>query len=426
MMIIAKRYLLVLVAVALLFSCGNRSTSGREKKEKGLIMWDIAQSEPYTTWWEGYVSEWNAANPDMQVSLEVFETDPYKTKLVGALASNTAADIVYQMAGQESFKYFREGKFVSLEGLLDTGKFTKSVMDLCSVEDQVVCMPLYMAPSYIYYNKRLFEKVGVNVSAWKKPMQPSWEEFSAACNKLRDNGVVPIGLGNADQWPGLFWYQSFQNRFGGNEALYAAMEGRTSYSQDSFIKAAEYMHLMDKNGWLPVGYNGIAGEQKYALFTQEQAAMIYQGSWMLGYIKEGTGSDFRYGFFHFPSFPDGNPGSQMDVMSGVDALWITSSCKEPKKAAEFLNGFAETVRANNFTKETSNISVIRSVVAGGMEGILGEMMVETSKASDYMPWWDVELPAPVAEALLNSIQDITAGTITPQELVQLLDKAVGR
>lgn len=392
-----------------------------------ITMWDIPESEPYTQWWENYVAAFNQANPDIQVKLEVFETEPYKTKLIGALDSGTTADIFYQIAAGDSFKTFDNGKALALDGLLDTDKFTEAGLANCRHNGKIVCMPLYFAPNFWFYNKAMFEKAGVDVKQWGDPMQPTWDEFLAACDALKAAGITPIALGNGDAWPGLTIYASIQNRLGGNEEFYAAMNGEGQYSAPSFIKAGQLVQLLDERGYFPEGYNGISGEQKYAVFTQEQGAMIFQGPWMLGYIKDGMPADAQIGLFAFPKFPDGKPDAQTDVQGGADALWVSSNSKHPEAAVKFLNGFTDPKTALSFMNDTQNISVIKGVLEGApSDGLVPQMVGLVNQAAHVAPWWDATLPAPVTEELLNNMQALFAREITPEAFVALLQAAAGR
>jgi raffinose/stachyose/melibiose transport system substrate-binding protein len=391
-----------------------------------LTMWDIPESEPYTEWWEDHVAEWNKANPAIQVKMEVFETEPYKTKLIGALASNSTADIFYQFAGGDSYRVYKEGKALALDNLMKVDQFTEVGLSKCRVDGKVVCMPLYIAPALWYYNKAMFAQAGVDPQTWANPLQPTWEEFLAACEALKEAGIVPIALGNADAWPGMMIYSAFANRIGGNDPLFNAISGENggAYTDASFVRAGELVQELNSKGYFPEGYNGIGGEQKYALFTQERGAMIFQGSWMLGYIKSDAPDGFEFGFFNTPSFSEGNPNSQSDVMGGVDALWISANSKNPQQAGEFLNSFVDAEIAKSFASETENISVVKGVMETfSADSVLAQMAQILSSAPSLVPWWDVEMPAPVTEEMMNNMQALFGGEITPQEFSNRLQAA---
>ncbi len=395
-----------------------------------ITMWDVPESEAYTGWWRKHVAQFNADHPDVKVTLEVFETEAYRSKIASALAAGTMPDIFYLPAGPQGFQAYRDGQARSIEGLLDAGKFTEGSMTSCSVEGKLVCLPLYIAPNLFYYNKSMFSTAGVDTSKWANPMQPTWDEFLGACKALKAAGLVPLALGIADNWPGTMYMWSFQNRLGGLDELAAATAGRdgaTFATSKGFKLAAEKVAEIGASGFLPLGYNGIGGGQKYALFTSGQAAIIYQGPWLLGRISAETPTDFSFGFFAFPKMQGGPAAAQEDVLGGFDALFVSAKTQHPEAVASFLNGFAADDAAVAFMRETRNISVVRSALkAGPGEGILGDIAAATARAPHITPWWDNYLPNAVQEEATRQIQGLFDGSVTPAAYLEAMDKAAKR
>jgi raffinose/stachyose/melibiose transport system substrate-binding protein len=396
-----------------------------------ITMWDIPESEPYTAWWRAHVEQFNKEHPDIQVTLEVFETEAYRPKIASALTAGTAADIFYLPAGPQGFQALRDAQARPLDGLLDAGKFTESSMAACSTDGKLACLPLYIAPNLIYYNKKHFAQAGVDPAKWQNPEQPTWTEFLAACDALKAANIVPIALGNADSWPGTMYLWAFQNRLGGLKELGEALNGeggKTFATTPSFQKAAEKVAELGKSGYLPLGYNGIGGGQKYTLFTAGQGAMIFQGPWMLGYIATGAPEGFEYGFFNFPSFPEGPADSQQDVVGGFDAMFVSAKTAHPEAVAAFLNSFAEQKAAVSFMKDTQNISVIKDALAAtsGSNDVIAQIASAVAKAPAITPWWDNYMPPPVHEESTRLIQGLFDGTVTTADYLAAMDKAAGR
>ena len=396
-----------------------------------ITMWDIPESEPYTAWWKAHVAVFNAKHPDIKVTMEVFETEAYRSKIASALASGTAPDIFYLSAGPQGFRALHDGQARALDGILNKDAFTETAMAGCSSEGKLACMPLYIAPNLLFYNKAMFAKAGVDPSAWANPTQPSWAEFMAASAKLKASGTVPLALGNADSWPGTMYLWSFQNRFGGTDELAAATngaDGHTFANTPSFLKAAKEIAKLGQSGYLPLGYNGIGGGQKYALFTNAKAAIIYQGPWVLGRIATGAPKDFSFDFMAFPSLPDGLASSQHDMVGGFDALFVSAKTAHPDAVATFLNSFAEPDAAVSFMNQTQNVSVVKAALAGtaGSDGIIARMAAAVAKVPRITPWWDNYMPNAVIDASNSMIQGLFEGSVTPEAFVAGLDKAAGR
>lgn len=396
---------------------------------KELIVWDIPNSEPYTQWWKDYTDEFNATHPGVKISYEVFDGEVAKAKRQAAAAADALPDILYISPGPEPTQFFRDGKLRSLDGLLKTELWFPSAIEQCSVDGTVACMPMYFAPGYIYYNKKMFATAGVDPQSWANPYQPTWEEFIAACDALKAAGFDPIALGNGDTWPGLWFYWGFQNRFGGNDELYKAINDGGTYQSPSFIKAGELSQELADKGYFTPDFNSYSGTDKYTVFTQGNGAMIYQGTWMLGNITDQAPTDFEFDFFIFPSFTDGNPSSQGDIMAGIDAMWISTNTKYPEIAAEYLNGFADPERALEFVLNTQNIPAVKSVTApaGQENDVLWRMANLISSASGVSPWWDISaLPPAVNEEMISMGQGLLIGEISPEEFAKRLDIAAGR
>jgi raffinose/stachyose/melibiose transport system substrate-binding protein len=394
-------------------------TGGEADEVVELTFWNIVISDTFTSWWEEYVAEWNAANPNVQVTYETFETEAYKSRIAAAVIAGTAPDLFYQIPGPETAAWFDEGKLLPLEGVLDTDRFLPGAQEGCSDSGQMVCVPMYLAPSFIYYNTEQFADAGIDRQDWADPMQPTWDEFLAAGEALKAAGHIPIALGNADNWPGLFYFWAIQNRYGGVDELFNAVEGVGSYTDPSFIKAGELVQQLETNGYFPDGFNGIGGDQTFTIFTQGNGAMIFQGPWVNGIISAEAPEGFEYDFFHFPSFADGDPNAQTDLMSGFDALWINAELPHTQEVADFLEGFYDPDTALDFMLATENISsivgVAEAAAAEGSDPQLSALTEASGFAANFYPWWDWTLQPAVTEQMMSTGQALFISELTPME-----------
>jgi raffinose/stachyose/melibiose transport system substrate-binding protein len=385
-----------------------------------LAFWHI-----HETWWSEYVEKFNEEHPNVTVKLEVFETEAYKPKISSAVIAGTEPCMFYQIPGPETETWLENGEVLKIGDYLDVNRFVPAAQAGCDYKGDFVCMPFYLSPSFFYYNKAMFADAGVDPANWADPMQPTWDEFIAAGEALKEAGYVPIALGNADNWPGLFFYWATQNRYGGVAELNGAVYGPGAYTDPSFIKAGEVVVDLVERGFFPEGLNGIGGADKYNLFTQEVGAMIYMGTWMTGNIANDAAEDFEYGIFHYPSFPDGDPDSQTDIMSGIDAAWISADCPHIDVAAEFLQGFYDPDNAMWFLEETGNIPSVAGVVeqakTEGFDSPALLLAEASAGAAHAYAWWDWLLPPAITEEMLSMSQGLFSGDISPQEFAERME-----
>lgn len=395
-----------------------------------IVMWNNPVSESYTKFWKDYVAEFTKAHPDIQVTYEEFDTETMKTKIRAALLAGTDPDIWFFNPGEFTTINHRQGKIRALNDILPVDEYTKEGRAGCSDGDKMVCIPLYLAPSAVYYNKALFTKAGIDIATWADPARPTSTEFNAAVDKLLAAGIQPIAMANSAKWPFLFFYWAAQNRYGGTTPLLNASLGQNggTYTDESFVKAGHFLQDLVKRGAFGSGFNGMAESEIYSQFSQGTAAMIYMGPWAISITKEQAPADFDYDLFDFPSIEGGAADSQRDMMAGIDALFVSGRTKHPKEVGQFLAGFSNQENARRFMIETDSISTIKGVLeevvkSGKANEKLARLAASLANAGHTYQWWDWLLPPAPAEEMLNLSQPLGEGTVTPEDAAARIEKA---
>ena len=138
----------------------------------------------YTKFWTDYTADFEKAHPDIHINYEQFDTETMKTKVRAALLAGTEPDIWFFNPGEFTTINHRQGKIRALNDILPVDQYTKEGRASCGDGDDMICIPLYLAPSAVYYNKALFKKAGVDPSTWANPDRPTLTEFNAAIDKL--------------------------------------------------------------------------------------------------------------------------------------------------------------------------------------------------------------------------------------------------
>ena len=418
------------LATATILLATSHGIAVSEAEPIEIVMWNNPVSESYTKFWKSYVDDFNKAHPDIRVTYEQFDTETMKTKVRAALLAGTEPDIWFFNPGEFTTINHRQGKIRGLNDILPTSDYTEAGKAGCSDGDEMICIPLYLAPSVVYYNKALFAKAGVDPNKWADPGRPTLKEFNAANDSLLAAGVQPIAMANSAKWPFMFFYWAAQNRYGGTKGLSNAALGQEggSFQDDSFIKAGQFVQDLVKRGAFPAGFNGIPESEIYAQFSQGNAAMLYMGPWAISLTEEQAPAGFEYDLFDFPSIEEGEPDSQRDMMAGIDALFVSTSTKHPKEVGEFLSKFSAPDTARQFMIETDSISTINGVLEDVIKS--GKANQKLAKVADFLAksehtyqWWDWALPPAPAEEMLNLSQPLAEGTVTPEEAAARIEKA---
>jgi len=424
-------YAVVTIVLLIIVGCSSSEESGGGEAEDDVIqltMWDIPASEDYTAWWEDYIAEFNSSHDDIQVKLEVFEIDAMRAKTLAALTTDTAPEILYSQPYPEIREAYREGKLYSLNDYFDEEMIDPHAREIVTVDGDLVGVPIMIAPTMMYYNKAHFSEAGIDPQSWADPGQPTWDEFVAAAEALKGAGFAPVMLGNEALFPGLLWYWSFHHRFGGYDDLTNAVSGENggTFESEAFVRAGEMIQQMVADGYFIEGFNGIGEDTMYSDWANGDGSMIYMGLWLLGSLSDAP-ADFEYGFFDFPSFPDGADCCQHTTQGGVEAFWVPKTTEHPEAVAEFFQGFFDPEFALDYSENSGYLSPMQGVVPEDVNEDSPEIFqvadLVASRSEGLFSWYDHNMPAAVNEAQFSNIQALFTGDLSPEEFAALLEQA---
>ena len=181
-----------------------------------------------------------------------------------------------------------------------------------------------------FYNKDLFEKAGI------KETPETWEEFMAACEKLKKKKINAVTCDDAYM---TLIPNNYLARLVGSEKIAAMSENASDPAWQSeevkktfaeMEKLSEFMSPQTATNKYP------AGQQEFAL---GEAAMYLNASWMPAEVAETAGEDFPWGFFAFPQVEGGVEDNGYASVGGVP-MAVYSESKNPEAAKEFLRYMA--------------------------------------------------------------------------------------
>ena len=162
-----------------------------------------------------------------------------------------------------------------------------------------------------WYNPDLFNKAGIAAPP------ATWAELLEDVRKLREAGIIPIALGENEQWPGGFYWTYLALRIGGLNAFDAAVSRTGSFADPAFVEAGIKLRELIGLSPFPEGFLDLNYPGQSALMGDGAAAMELMGEWAPGAAAnaradpQGTGPVF--GFFPFPVV-EGGAGSAADAL----------------------------------------------------------------------------------------------------------------
>lgn len=219
---------------------------------------------------------------------EIPTTDAYNQKIKLLISSGDLPDIVFNGGNNITELAAKSGKVADLTPYFDEDPEWKALFDDTSLEFNIVDGKIYGVPvskeiSYIYYNKELFEKAGIEAP---ETAFASWDEFFEVCDQLKAKGITPLGMDTADSgWLTNLWMSALigTNGEAGNEWMNTMYP--TDFNTPEVEAAAEKIQTMFKEYTTADAVGGKYDPMATHFFNGE-VAMFPNGPWMIPDFRE--------------------------------------------------------------------------------------------------------------------------------------------
>lgn len=397
-------------------------------KEMTITLWDIATDEPAHTIQQGAVDRFMADFPNIKVETTHIQNDTYKEKLIIAMSSGECPDMYIHWGGGPMNEYIDSGFAVPITDLMENNcdvPFLEAAIAQSSYKGEIYAVPFGgLAGSGIFYNKTIFEKLGLSVPT-------TISELEAVCETLKANGYIPFTLANQNKWTGSMYFMYLVARYSGVDAFNAAVDGTGSFESEAFQYAAETIQKWVKAGYFPDGVNSLNaddGQDRQLLYTEE-AAMMLHGSWQAPAMKSDNEEWYNANidYFAFPKLDNSSADQSIVVGTSIgNGFSFNTGDDEEKRKACFVLA-TQYYNDETYIKEQVESGLIPSIEGVGdtiTDKCVKKIWDDFSNAKNVQLWYDQYLPPAVSEAHQSTCQEIFGLTMTPEEANKVLQNAM--
>ncbi|WP_431279494.1 ABC transporter substrate-binding protein [Leifsonia poae] len=199
---------------------------------------------------------------------------------------------------------------------IDDGNVSKDLEKYYTFDGKQYCVPMNIAYWVMYYNKKIFDKYGI-----EKPT--TWKELMADSAKLKSNGVTPFY-----QTSTLFTFPWFETLVAGTDpALYNGLaDGSVKYTDKRIVDIMNVWLEQEKKGWFSDAGSKTDPAQ---MLKQGDMAMINFGTFFgasLDGVGMKAGSDYDY--FIIPAVDASLSKTPVPVETGPMCVAQTSKQKD--------------------------------------------------------------------------------------------------
>jgi len=294
-----------------------------------------------------YIADFEAANPDVKVVLNEFESESYKVAIRNFLTSETP-DVALWFAGNRMKFFVDQDLFRDVSdvweeyGLYDSMASSRLSV---TVDDKQYGVPWGYYQWGMYYRTDIFDKVGLSVPT-------NFEELVAACSTLRENNITPVAIGTRYLWTAAGWFDYLNMRINGYEFHMDLTAGKVSY-EDSRLDMVfdKWAELINADCYLE-DHASFGWEDGLTPMINGEAAMYLLGNFITGNLNTAGVLD-HIDYFQFPKIVDGVP---MSEDAPTDTIHIPAGAKNIEDAKKFLGFLSNPEAATKWANARSFLS----------------------------------------------------------------------
>ena len=343
----------------------------------------------------------------------------YRAKIKLLNSTNELPAIITDVGFDYSF-YKLLVKYNRIVNIKDYVEKDESWKDLIEYDSFQNCMEkdgsIYLFPlvnqlyySGIYYNTELFHKAGI------EEFPETWEDFFAACDKLKRAGITPISLHTiGTAWVPMLLCSAY---------LGSTSEGREfmnqqypkSYDTEIFIDAIKFVkRLFDYS--TEDAFDGDFDTAAWH-FYEGETAMIANGEWMVGnfsnpiFVEEDLGKHIN-----FHSFPEG-------VMIG--SVQMTGWAISTDYDEEVIQGALEFMKYRLKKDEMEYSKIVQDYENGDAERLVMQYMDQLEMMQYSVPNFQIKWnPLVQNKVFINSLPKYLKGLESMDSFIGDMNEAV--
>jgi multiple sugar transport system substrate-binding protein/raffinose/stachyose/melibiose transport system substrate-binding protein len=278
------------------------------------------------------IEQFNAQSETCEIIDNTTGHEDFKTQILVMLAGNNPPDVFSYWAGA------RVQFVVDSDALMELSDFWEA-----ENLDEVVSSGIHGSTIYnggvysipqnfhyagFFYNPKVMADAGVT------EMPETWDEFLAACEKIKATGVYPIALGSSDRWPAEFWVDFLISYSAGHEYRAKLQAGEAAFDDPEVMEAMSLWNDLYQAGYFYPDANAYFYTDAADQVANGEAAMTLMGTWITGYW-DGNGLVAGEDYDLFP-FPVINPDVPVATFASTDSWAIPADAKNPECAKEFI------------------------------------------------------------------------------------------
>ena len=307
--------------------------------------------------------------------------------------------------------------------LEDAGTWDDVLPAAASTVEQVYggmfSMPYQYNIEGIFYNKEIFADNGI-----EEPQ--TWDDLVDAAATLQDAGITPMTEAGANGWPltrimGMYIFRNV-----GPDAMAAVRDGDAKLTDPEYVAGAEALADFAEAGYFGEGFSTRDGDTSSNMFLTGDAAMTYDGTWLLSAINDPERNEIggeNVGFMPFPAV-DGGEGSIDQYPANAGAPMIVNAKQFGPKVQDWISCIAENY-GQQALQDAGVISGFK--VNGDVTGIsenTAEIQERIAEIDETTLWFEALFDPKSNSLASTNVTLLTTGQMSPEDYMAELQASL--
>ena len=274
-----------------------------------------------------------------------------------------------------------------------------------------------------FYNKTLFDKAGI------KEVPTTWDELDAACAKLKDAGITPITADDAYMTSFIGYHLA---RYIGQDGVKSLVTGEevngqnVTWDDERVLAAAQSFADFAKKGYFSknIATNVYPAGQNQE-FAPGDAAIVICGSWLPNEAKASVAEDLEWGYFNYPSVPNGTDDNTANNIAN-QVFAINKDSKMADEAFELIT----YITTGDYDKEMTTEALCIPTDKANSDAWpteLAEVKAGFDATTTYYDWAaGAESNNDLTGTLKTSALELAAGKLDAAGFISTMKKAAGK
>ena len=362
---------------------------------------------------EALIADFEAANPDVDVQLNNFDHEGYKTAIRNFLSADPP-DLANWYAGNRMAPFVNAGQFLDVTDVWEANGLNDALGSAAAsmtIDGKKWGIPYTYYQWGIYYNRDAYKAAGVDLPG---DGGVTWDQFVSNCEKFKAAGIDCLTTGTKALWPGAGIFDYMSLRTNGYEWHMDLTAGKVEWTSPETRKVfAEWAKIQP---YITANHAAIDWQDAAALLVQGKAAHYVMGNFAVGVFKEGGMTNDNLGFMVFPEITPGLPRAEE---APTDTIHIPAGAKNVDDAKKFLAFVASADAQTKLNAAIGQLPTNKNSTVAADDPFISAGFASLSNAYALAQFFDRDAPAEMAKAGMEGFQEFM---VKPDNLDAILER----